>query len=56
MSYIELIELYQKYGLELNLYNISCHLHRHVQQSDIEEVEKLKEKWDKLDAEMVEVG
>jgi hypothetical protein len=48
---MQLIDLYRQYGLDLNCYNISCHLHRHVEQSDIEEVEKLKEKWAKIDAE-----
>ena len=45
LTYVQLIELYKQYGLELNQYNISCHLHRHVEQSDIEELENLKEKW-----------
>jgi hypothetical protein len=44
LTYTQLVELYRQYGLDLNEYNISCHLHRHVEQSDIEEVEKLKEK------------
>lgn len=52
LPYVQLIELYKKYGLELNVYNVSCHLHRHVQQRDIEEVEKLKARWVSMDAQL----
>jgi hypothetical protein len=40
-SYKQLIESY-KNVLDINEYNLSCHFQRHVQQSDIEAVEKLK--------------
>lgn len=40
-SYRELIARY-KNRLSLNEYNLSCHFQRHVEQSDIEHVEKLK--------------
>lgn len=41
LSYKQLIDRYKRV-LDINLYNLSCHLQRHVQQSDIEHVEKLK--------------
>lgn len=41
LSYKQLIEKY-KHRLSLNQYNLSCHFQRHVEQSDIENVEKLK--------------
>lgn len=45
MPYIQLIELYRRYGLELNSYNISCHISRHVKQRDIEEVDRLQARY-----------
>jgi hypothetical protein len=50
MSYRQLIELYKQYGLYLNEFNISCHLHRHVEQKDIEEAEATKARWEKMKA------
>ena len=41
VPYLELIEMYEQYIENLNLYNISTHFNRHIQQSDIEEVESL---------------
>ena len=41
LSYRQLIERYE-HRLTLNEYNLSCHFHRHVEQKDIEEVEKLR--------------
>jgi hypothetical protein len=31
--------------LSINIFNLSCHFQRHVEQSDIEEVEKLHAEW-----------
>ena len=42
ISYTELIERYEKYIPRLNLYNISTHFNRHVEQDDILEVEAFK--------------
>jgi hypothetical protein len=39
-TYKQIIAYFAKRGLFLNLFNINCHLHRHVEQSDIEYVEK----------------
>lgn len=41
LSYRELIANY-KHHLSINEYNLSCHFQRHVEQLDIEHVEKLK--------------
>lgn len=41
VSYRALIARY-KHRMSLNEYNLSCHFQRHVEQSNIEHVEKLK--------------
>jgi hypothetical protein len=43
-SYKQLIERYKGH-LEINIFNLSCHFQRHVEQSDIEAVEKLHAEW-----------
>jgi len=44
VPYTELIARY-KHVLSINLYNISNHFARHVEQKDIEEVDRLKAEW-----------
>lgn len=46
LSYRELIARYA-HQLRINEYNLSSHFQRHVEQSDIEHVEKLKASQDK---------
>ena len=47
MPYNEIIEKYEKYIPRLNLYNISTHFNRHVEQKDILEVEACKKRFDR---------
>ncbi len=47
MPYVELIERYEKYIPRLNLYNISTHFNRHMEQKDIIEDEACKKRFDK---------
>lgn len=44
LTYKQIIEKY-KHLLSINIFNLSCHFQRHVEQSDIEEVEKLHAEW-----------
>ena len=44
LTYKQLIERY-KQCLSINELNLSCHFQRHVEQSDIERVEKLQAEW-----------
>jgi hypothetical protein len=50
-SYKQIIERYRR-QLDINEYNLSTHFNRHVEQSDIDEVEQTKLRWQKLDAEL----
>ncbi len=54
VPYTELIEKYEKYISRLNLYNISTHFNRHVEQKDILEVEALKKRFDQERHEALE--
>jgi len=45
-SYRQLIKR-DRHVLSINEYNLSTHFHRHVEQSDIDEVEQLKLQWSK---------
>jgi len=50
-TYKQIIERYRR-QLDINEYNLSCHIQRHVEQSDIDEVEETKRRWAKMDAEL----
>jgi len=50
-SYKQLIARY-KHVLDINEYNLSTHFNRHVEQSDIEEVEETKLRWAQMDEEL----
>lgn len=50
-TYKQIIDRY-KHELGINEYNLSTHFNRHVEQSDIDEVEETKRRWQKLDAEL----
>jgi len=50
-SYKMLIERY-KHVLDINVYNLSTHFNRHVQQKDIDAVEETKRRWAQMDAEL----
>ena len=49
-SYKQLIDRY-KPVIDINEYNLNCHFHRHVEQSDICEVEQTKLRWEKMKQE-----
>ena len=49
-GYKQLIDRY-KHLLDINEYNLSRHFHRHVEQSDIYEVEQTKLRWEKMNQE-----
>lgn len=45
-SYKQIIEHFSRYVKNLNLYNLSTHMNRHVQQGDIEEAEATLTRWE----------
>ena len=51
LSYVELIEIYEPYGLHLNIYNCSVHIHRHLEQKDFIEAEQKQERWQQCKAQ-----
>jgi hypothetical protein len=53
LTYQQIIEVFEKYGVHLNVYNINCHLHRHVEQKDLRAAEAKKARWDAYDAKHV---
>jgi hypothetical protein len=46
VPYVKIIEEYEDCIPCLNLYNLSTHFNRHVEQKDIREVEALKAKFE----------
>ena len=46
VPYVKIIEEYEDCIPCLNLYNLSTHFNRHIEQKDIREVEELKAKYD----------
>jgi hypothetical protein len=46
VPYLKLIELFEEQITCLNLYNVSTHFNRHVEQADIREVERLKAEYE----------
>ena len=51
-SYAQLVEFYKQNHFSLNQYNISVHIHRHVEQKDIEEAEAQKAYFEKMKTEV----
>lgn len=47
LTYKQLIERYKGH-LDINIFNLSCHFQRHVEQSDVEEVEQTKLRWEEM--------
>lgn len=46
--------MFEKYGVHLNIYNCSVHIHRHIEQKDLVEAEATKVRWAEIDAKMAE--
>jgi hypothetical protein len=50
-SYREIIERMKTF-IDINEYNISVHLHRHVQEIDIIEAEQKQARWAKIESQL----
>jgi hypothetical protein len=46
--------MFEKYGISLNIYNCSVHVHRHLQMRDFAEAEETKARWKVIDAKLAE--
>jgi hypothetical protein len=51
-TYLQLIEMFEKYGISLNIYNCSVHIHRHLEMRDFAEAEATKARWAQIDKEI----
>ncbi len=51
-SYKEIIEMFERHGIFLNIYNVSIHKHRHLEQGDLKKAEETKAQWQEIDAEL----
>jgi hypothetical protein len=45
LTYLQLIAMFEKYGISLNIYNCSVHIHRHLEMQDFKEAEATKARW-----------
>ena len=51
-TYLQLIEMFEKYGIRLNIYNCSIHIHRHLEQKDFIEAEQKQIRWKAIDTKL----
>jgi hypothetical protein len=51
LTYLQLITMFEKYGISLNIYNCSVHIHRHLEMRDFREAEATKVRWQKLETQ-----
>jgi len=54
LTYLQLIEMFEKYGVHLNIYNCHVHIQRHLEQKDFIEAEQKQIRWAKIDEKIAE--
>jgi hypothetical protein len=53
-TYEQIIEMFARHGISLNIYNCSVHKHRHLENRDFLKAEETKARWDEIDAKIAE--
>jgi hypothetical protein len=44
--------MFEKYGVSINFYNCSVHVHRHLEQKDFIEAEQKQARWAKIESQL----
>ena len=51
-TYEEIIEMFERHGISLNIYNVSVHKHRHLENQDLKKAEETKARWEAIDTKL----
>lgn len=51
-TYEEIIGMFERHGISLNIYNCSVHKHRHCEHKDFLKAEETKAQWDSTDLKL----